>query len=408
VKDNAVKDAPNALYINDNGSTGSVELDGTYIPDDDIVSTGGSNVGDVITRKNQEKFSDATLSALGVNPGTLAPAFNKDTLEYEVNVGNSVNSITVTATANHSGAMVTGTGDTTLNDSETTIRIIVTSEDGSVEKTYTITVTREAPDDDDDDGGGGTYPTNTTTPAPTPEPETEIVDEGPALAEFAQEHVAYIHGYPDGTVRPDGNLSRAEVAVMLWRLLSDAEKSDPTAAAFNDVADDAWYVQEVSYLADIGIILGYEDGTFKPDKKITRAEFTVILSRFFDMNDTAPASGFEDAVGHWAESYINNAVAKGWITGYPDGTFRPDAQITRAQAATMINKMLGLTLDAIPDDAPVFTDLSETHWAYIDLIIATYEPTEDADENVEDAEDIDDAEDADDDDDTDDADDADV
>jgi hypothetical protein len=243
--------------------------------------------------------------------------------------------------------------------------------------------------------GSGPYTNSTPTPTPEAEDETDIIDEGPALAEFAPDRVAYIHGYPDGTVRPDGNLSRAEVAVMLWRLLSDAEKDDPTAATFTDVADDAWYAREVSYLADSGIILGYEDGTFKPDKKITRAEFTVILSRFFDMNESAPASGFDDAAGHWAENYINNAVAKDWIAGYPDGTFRPDAQITRAQAATMINKMLGLTLDAIPDDVPVFSDLSEDHWAYTDIMIATYEPTENdtpadegtdepADENTED------------------------
>jgi hypothetical protein len=255
-------------------------------------------------------------------------------------------------------------------------------------------VTAEFPATESPRSSGFSSSTPNSTPTPTPEPEIDIIDEGPALAAFTPERVAYITGYPDGTVRPDGELSRGDAAMMLWRLLGDADEDGAVVPAFSDIAIDAYYAQAVMYLSDSGIITGYDDGTFRPDKKITRAEFTVILSRF-DTSESAAAGGFDDAAGHWAESYINNAVEKGWINGYPDGTFRPDIQITRAQSAAIINRMLGLTLDTIPDDAPVFSDLSENHWAYTDLIIATYVPAEvDAPED-EDTESADDTEDAD-------------
>jgi hypothetical protein len=219
-------------------------------------------------------------------------------------------------------------------------------------------------------GGGG----GTTTPTPEPEPETEIIDEGPALAAFTLDHIAYINGYPDGTVRPDGSLSRAETAMMIFRLLGDAEKDDAIASQFADVADGAWYAQAVSYLASIDIITGYEDGTFRPDQKITRAEFVTILSRF-EMSEPGELGRFSDAAGHWAESAISAAAELGWTDGYPDGTFRPNALITRAESATIINRMLERGIDAedIPDYAPSYIDLSPSHWAYAEIIEASFE-----------------------------------
>jgi uncharacterized repeat protein (TIGR02543 family) len=221
-------------------------------------------------------------------------------------------------------------------------------------------------------GGGGASTTPTPTPEPTPD-EIDVVDEGPILASFVQEHIAYIQGYPDGSVRPDGGVTRAEVAMMIWRLLADAEKNDAIASQFRDVADDAWYAQAVKYLASIGILEGYSDGTFRPNAHITRAEFVTALSRF-DMSESAETGKFSDVAGHWASGYISNAAEKGWTEGYPDGTFRPNAEITRAEAATMINGMLERGIDAedVPDYAPSYTDIDEGHWGYGAIMEASY------------------------------------
>ncbi|MDR1299037.1 MAG: InlB B-repeat-containing protein [Oscillospiraceae bacterium] len=225
-------------------------------------------------------------------------------------------------------------------------------------------------------GGGGT----TTTPSPTPEPtpedepeEIEVIDEGPILASFVLEHIAYMQGYPDGSVRPDGGVTRAEVAMMLWRLLADAERNDAIDSSFSDVADDAWYAQAVKYLASIEILEGYSDGTFRPDAQMTRAEFVTVMSRF-DMSESEAAGMFSDVDGHWAAGYISNAAEKGWIEGDPNGTFRPNAEITRAEAATMINRMLerGIDADDVPDYAPDYTDIDSSHWGYAAIMEASY------------------------------------
>ena len=155
------------------------------------------------------------------------------------------------------------------------------------------------------------------------------------------DHFAYVIGYPDGKVHPEGNISRAETATIFFRLLkADIRDGNLTADNdFFDVSDGQWHNKAVSTMAKLGIVKGRRADSFDPDASITRAEFAAICARF--STRTVENSGsFSDISGHWAENEIERAAAFGWISGYPDGTFHPDARITRAEAMTMINRVL--------------------------------------------------------------------
>lgn len=155
------------------------------------------------------------------------------------------------------------------------------------------------------------------------------------------DHFAYVIGYPDGKVHPEGNISRAETATIFFRLLkADIRDGNLTADnEFSDVSDGQWHNKAVSTMAKLGIVKGRRADRFDPNASITRAEFAAICARF--STRTVENSGsFSDISGHWAENEIERAAAFGWISGYPDGTFRPDARITRAEAMTMINRVL--------------------------------------------------------------------
>ncbi|MCL2352103.1 MAG: S-layer homology domain-containing protein [Firmicutes bacterium] len=220
---------------------------------------------------------------------------------------------------------------------------------------------------------GGAYgPTVTHTADRPPDaeqnPQTAVPPENRVIHQFAQ----YLYGYPDGTVKPDGRAARAEVAAMLYRVCDDAGKTAPAPSAFTDVDPAAWYAQSVNYLASVGILVGYGDGTFRPEQPITRAEMTAIAARYTGLADAGGV--FADVPeGHWAARYIGSAYALGIAAGYADGTFRPDSMITRAEAVRMIAGMLGrrsLT-SALPVNIPVFADLDASHWAYADIIDAS-------------------------------------
>ena len=188
------------------------------------------------------------------------------------------------------------------------------------------------------------------------------------------DHYAYIAGYEDGTVRPDGNITRAEVATIFFRLMTDEYRETcwSTSSGFTDVAVGNWYNNAISTTANAGWVSGYPDGTFRPDAYITRAEFATIAARF--LSDVyGGTSMFTDISGHWAEDYINRAAAAGWINGYADGTFRPNAYITRAEAVTLINRMLDRTPDAnhLLADMVRWPDNPETAWYYADIQEAT-------------------------------------
>ena len=193
---------------------------------------------------------------------------------------------------------------------------------------------------------------------------------------FTTLHIPFINGYPDNTFKPDAAITRAEAAMIFFRLLISPAKENPLEPAFKDVAANAWYTQAVSYLASIDVITGYpDDGTFRPNKPITRAEFAAIASRFDNLTERE-GTIFPDVAGHWAEKYINSAYARGWVSGYPeDGTFRPQKSITRAEVVTIVNRMLNRKLrvadmpEGILANVKKFTDV-EGHWAYAEIIEA--------------------------------------
>ena len=181
----------------------------------------------------------------------------------------------------------------------------------------------------------------------------EFTDEEVPLAETpwlnTEDHYAYIVGYSeDGTVRPNANITRAEVATIFFRLLTDEARDQfwSTSNNFTDVAADAWYNNAISTMVNAGIIQGYEDGTFRPNNNITRAEFAAIASRFMSSGYDVEEDLFTDIANHWARENINDAAMTKWINGYPDGTFLPDKAITRAEAVTLVNNVLQRKPDA--------------------------------------------------------------
>lgn len=189
------------------------------------------------------------------------------------------------------------------------------------------------------------------------------------------DHFAYVVGYEDGCVRPNGLISRAETSSIFFRLLKDSVRDSKllTTNTYADVPSDHWANTAISTMTGLGIVQGYNSTTFDPSAPITRAQFAAICARF----DTGKSSGtqtFTDIKGHWAEKYIERAAELGWIKGFEDGTFRPDTYITRAQAMTMINRVL----NRIPEDASdllpdmnVWPDCNPGDWFYLAVQEAT-------------------------------------
>lgn len=177
-------------------------------------------------------------------------------------------------------------------------------------------------------GGGGHKPTVT------------IPDDVPTGLN-GDDHFAYIVGYPNGNVEPNGNITRAEVATIFFRLLTEEVRTanSTQSNSLSDVTRGQWFNHAVSTLSSMGIVKGHNDGTFAPNAPITRAEFAAIAARFDDKN-TDTSSKFTDIASHWAKNEIGIAANKGWINGYPDDTFRPNQYITRAEAMTLVNRVL--------------------------------------------------------------------
>ena len=164
-----------------------------------------------------------------------------------------------------------------------------------------------------------------------------------------KDHIAYIAGRTSTLAAPNADITRAEVAAILYRLLTPEAKSayGTNINRFKDVPADAWYITAVSTLTNLGVITGYQDGTFGPQRSITRAELATILARFCDANGSAAAlDRFTDISGSWARKYINQAAAAGLVYGYTDGTFRPDQNITRAETIVIVNRILGRSASA--------------------------------------------------------------
>ena len=191
-----------------------------------------------------------------------------------------------------------------------------------------------------------------------------------------KDHYAYVVGYPDGMVYPQKNITRAEVATIFFRLLKDEtrEANMTKSNGYNDMKDGAWYTCAVSTLSKMGIIKGYEDGSFKPDASISRAEFAAIAARFDPDGDKTPAT-FSDVSSHWAKDEISIAANHGWIKGYEDGSFKPDQKITRAETMTLVNRVLKRlpeTKDDLHKDMKTWPDnQKESAWFYLAVQEAT-------------------------------------
>lgn len=197
----------------------------------------------------------------------------------------------------------------------------------------------------------------------------------PAKDLSSEEHTAYIKGYPEGDVRPEANITREEVATIFYRLLSDAKLAEikTNQNNFKDVAADRWSINAISTLANGGYINGYPDGRFDPEAKITRAEFVTIAARFIDAIEGIDAY-YNDVDGHWAEEYIALVSDQAWISGYEDGSFRPDNTITRAEVMRIVNSMLVRYTgkDNMSHEEIIhFPDNMESAWYYFDVVEAT-------------------------------------
>jgi hypothetical protein len=207
---------------------------------------------------------------------------------------------------------------------------------------------------------------------PEPEPENKGL--------FIEDHIAYIVGYPGGNVYPTRDVTRAEVATVFFRLLKD-ESRDVNKTQTNpypDVSYGSWYNTAVSVIHKIGAMSGYPDGTFRPDSAITRAEVATLIARFARLmgKEAEDSLVFSDIAGHWANSDIRYAAALGWVNGYPDGTFKPNQNITRAEFITLVNRILErvpeTTSDLLGSEMIRFADNADPNaWYYIAVQEAT-------------------------------------
>ena len=187
--------------------------------------------------------------------------------------------------------------------------------------------------------------------------------------------IAYIKGYPDGTFKPQANVTRAEAAQMFATLLNGGTNFGTSGATkFSDASDD-WYSKAVNYVVGKGLISGYPNGTFKPNDSITRAEFAQMISGYIK-NEKAGSSDFEDVKDHWAKDAIDKLYGNKNVTGYPDGSFKPNAKITRAEAVTILNSVFNRNTNknslnnVNTSSLNKFSDVNESFWAYYNILDA--------------------------------------
>ncbi|KRF35897.1 S-layer homology domain-containing protein [Paenibacillus sp. Soil787] len=197
------------------------------------------------------------------------------------------------------------------------------------------------------------------------------VPNDPDVPNEVNHHLPYINGYEDGSFKPDMNMTRAEIASILYSFIANKEGAKPSK--FKDVSSGAWYEEAVSYLSQHGMLNGYDDGTFKANQPITRAELTTVLTSYFKLTltDTITNKFIDVGAQHWAKKYIDSAAVKGWINGYEDDMFRPDKNVTRAEAVVIVNRALVRKVDPskVETYKGKFTDIAG-HWAAGDIIEA--------------------------------------
>jgi hypothetical protein len=193
-----------------------------------------------------------------------------------------------------------------------------------------------------------------------------------------EEHFAYIFGLPDGCIHPEAEITRGEIAAIIYRLLWDdiREKYETTEHPYGDMSTDAWYANEVACLTAIGFLKGYPDGNFCGTAPMTRAELAALLSRISEKEISEKGkTRFTDIKDHWAAEEIMTIEDLNWVYGYPDGTFRPDQNVTRAEAIAMINRVLHRQpekhSDLLPDMKTWPDNANKEAWYYMDIQEAT-------------------------------------
>lgn len=217
------------------------------------------------------------------------------------------------------------------------------------------------------------YYREATSTIPAGEPAKEPFNKNANPRQLNRDdHFAYIKGYPDGTVRPEASLTCAEAAAILYRVMekSCVERFHAESSSFRDVPDGKWYTTYVATLEKAGVIVDSKDGNFRPNDAITRAELASMLAQF--ANVTGGTTSFSDVpTTHWAADYIAAAVRSGWIQGYPDGTFRPEQTIKRAEMTAMVNRALGRDPQSASDlleGMKTWKDNADpTAWFYLDI-----------------------------------------
>lgn len=341
---------PDEIILKQDGFTlaGNGEITGNLVFTMNAVKPGDPDVVKEIPFR--PAITPASVSKKTSNGGTATSTFNK--LKYETNGGTAIadesyvsgKTVQLTKVAEKEGYIFDGWyADAALTQKITSVKMA-----GDV----TVYAAWKAVESD----------------------EPVIVHPVPEMLNGA-DHYAYLSGYQDGTIRPDSSITRAEVATIFFRLLKDEVREQylTTENVFTDVNEGDWYNTAISTMAKAGVVNGRYADTFAPDEYITRAEFTTICARFDDANE-AGANKFTDVSDHWAEDYILEAVAYNWIDGYEDYTFRPEEDITRAETATLINRVLNRVpenAEALLDTMKVWPDNADTAWYYVAVQEAT-------------------------------------
>jgi hypothetical protein len=271
-------------------------------------------------------------------------------------------SISGLASGFHTLKAVKKSGNLMLTDQ---LKFTVPSSDGGTNPTETPTPTPTATPSPTDAGSPNipVQPSATPTLTPTPTPTAGADGSGGKEDAETMRHTAYINGYPGGFFKPDAAITRAEMATILAKVAAkDATGAD---VKFSDVPSSYWGADAIAKVAKMGLMKGYSDGTFKPNQPLTRAEMAS-LAAMLSPNSTSAGRGFSDISGHWAQAAIKKAQDIGIMKGYSDGTFRPNAKLTRAEAVTAINRVLGRG-PLIGVTQPGWNDVPISHWAFGDI-----------------------------------------
>ncbi|NLD49833.1 MAG: S-layer protein, partial [Clostridiaceae bacterium] len=244
--------------------------------------------------------------------------------------------------------------------------------------TATVTPTKKGSSGGGGGGGGGggsgadADPTATPTVKPTSKPSSVTEPTSSAVPGALAKHEAYVQGYPDGTFKPENNITRAEAAAIFAKLLSiDKKTGIDSITTYNDVNSSHWASSSIELVSSMGLFKGYPDGTFMPNQNITRAEFATVVYKYLNMSwSQAAKHSFKDVKsGHWAKEYIETLAGQEFIKGYADGNFMPEAKIKRSESVALINR--ALLRGPLYDVKQTFKDVPESHWAFKDIAEAS-------------------------------------